>query len=190
MLHLQAQIEIDVPVSDAFRLLCDPARKTELNPQVELIHAIPVTEGVLAPGSRIRYCLRTAGGVRNFHCTVTALVPDRCIEMVSDTQPPFRVRQTLEATLYGCILQHDEWIDAGRDQVQEAGRQRPLAFLLRLMEEAAAHSMPTASQMDDNQQDTLRAELTEALEGWLGNIKHYLESAGQEVPDGDSAIAT
>jgi len=190
MLHLQDQIDIDVPASEAFRLLCDPARKTELHPQVELIQAMLVSDGTLALGSRIHYCLRTPGGIRNFHCTVTAFEADRCIEMVSDTQPPFRVRQTLEPTLYGCTLRHEEWMDAGRNQVQEAGRQRPMAFLLRLMEQAAGHSMPTALEMAATQQDTLRDELQQTLETWLDNIKAHLETASQALPDSNSAIVT
>jgi hypothetical protein len=190
MLHLQSQIELDVPAGQAFALLCDPVRKTELNPQVEAVLAAVLSTGPLGVGSRIHYHLRTATGHRIFNCTVTAFEPDRVLEVVSDTHPPFRARQSLEPTLYGCMLMHEEWIEAGHAQVQAGGRQRPLPFLLRVMEAAVAHSMPTPAEMDLDQQETLKSELQQALDLWLGQIKACLETTHHELPDSNSAMVT
>ena len=190
MLHLQAQIELDVPAGQAFALLCDPVRKTELNPQIEAVLAVVVSTGPLGVGSRIHYRLRTKTGLRTFNCTVTAFEPDRVLEVISDTNPPFRVRQSLEPTLDGCMLMHEEWIKAGHAQVQAGGQQRPLPFLLRVMETAVAHSIPTPAEMDLCQEETLKTELLQTLDDWLGNIKTCLESAHHELPSSDSAVVT
>jgi len=190
MLHLESQIEIDVPAPLAFALLCDPVRKTELNPKVEAVLAANPSTSSLGVGSRIHYRLRTASGYRAFHCTVTAFEPDRLLEVVSDTQPSFRVRQSLEPTLYGCLLRHDEWIDAGRAQIQAGGRERPLPFLLRVLEAAVGHSMPTPEEMEQGQQEILQSELEQSLAEWLTNIKVCLESSSQDLPDSDSAVVT
>lgn len=190
MLHLQSQIEIDVPAGQAFALLCDPVRKSELNPQIEAVLMAAVSAGPLDVGSRFHYRLRTAAGLRAFNCTVTAFEPDRLLEVVSDTTPPFRVRQTLEPTLDGCLLSHDEWIEAGQAQVQAGAQQRPLPFLLRVLEAAVGYSMPTPAELDRGQHDILKNELQRALDTWLDRLKACLESAHHELPDSDSAIVT
>jgi len=190
MLHLQSQIELDVPAGQAFALLCDPVRKSELNPQIEAVLAAVVSSGPLGVGSRIHYRLRTKTGLRTFNCVVATFEPDRVLEVISDTQPPFRVRQSLEPTLYGCTLMHEEWIEAGHAQLQAGGQQRPLPFLLRVMEAAVAHSMPTPAEMELGQQEALKTELQQALDDWLGHIKTSLEATHHELPDGDSAVVT
>jgi len=179
MLHLQSQIDIDVPVGDAFRLLCDPARKAELNPKTGVVHVAVAGGGTLGPGSRVHYRLNTSNGLQSFHCTVTAFIPNRLIEMESDTNPPFRVRQSLEATLYGCRLLHEEWMEIGPAQVQADSRERPLSTLKRLLQEAVGHGMPTPAALSRRQMELLEENLQQTLGEWLANIKASLETAGQ-----------
>ncbi|OGI39751.1 MAG: hypothetical protein A2140_01170 [Candidatus Muproteobacteria bacterium RBG_16_62_13] len=190
MLHLQSQIEIDVPAADTFRLLCDPARKTALNPAIELLSAALVSAGPVGQGSRIHYHLRTGAGVRSFHCTVTAFAPDRLIEMESDTSPPFRVRQTLEATLYGCSLLHEEWLDDGAVALPAQTHEQPLPILKRLLQEAIGHGLPSTTLLRERQREALRDQLLQSLALWLGNIKDALEIASQAAPAENSALAT
>lgn len=190
MLHLQSQIEIDVPAADTFRLLCDPARKAALNPAVELISAAMVSGGSLGPGSRFLYRLRNAAGIRSFHCTVTAFVPNRLIELESDTNPPFRVRQTLEATLYGCLLLHEEWLDDSAVAVPAQTHEQLLPTLKRLLYEAIGHGLPSTDLLRERQREALRDQLLQSLTLWLGNIKDALETASQVALAGNSALAT
>jgi len=189
MLHLRTEIDCDVPVADAFRLLCDPERLMRLNPQVNLLSAAPISAGPLAVGSRLRYCLRVPAGTTSFVAEVTAFVPDRLIEFVSDTQPPFRVRQTLEPTLYGCQLIHEEWLTPDAAQLQAAGEERPLLYLLRMLQAAVGLSRPSGEELEQTRRETLRDELQRALGLWLQNIKDHLEASATPLAHNPSATA-
>jgi len=189
MLHLRTEIECDVPVANAFRLLCDPERLMRLNPRVNLLSATQISAGPLAVGSRLRYCLRVPAGSVSFDTEVTAFVPDQLIEFVSDTQPPFRVRQTLAPTLYGCQLIHEEWLPPDAAQLQAAGEERPLLYLLRMLQVAVGLSRPSDEELEQTQRETLRDELQRALGLWLENIKTYLEAAAASLTHGPSATA-
>jgi len=180
MLHLQSQIDIDVPVGDAFRLLCDPARKAELNPTISVVNATVVGGGTLVHGSRVHYRLNTAAGLQSFTCTVTAFVPNRLIEMESDTHPPFRVRQTLETTLYGCRLVHEEWVKIGAAQIQSESRERPLSTLKRLLQDAIGHGMPTPDALARRQHEILVDQMQQTLAAWLAKMKDHLETATRD----------
>jgi uncharacterized protein YndB with AHSA1/START domain len=188
MLHLQSEIECDVPVADVFRLLCDPVRLTRLNPRVTLLNAAVVSAGPLAAGSRLQYRLRNAAGVVSFGAEVTAFEPGHLIEVVSDTQPPFRVRQTLEPTLHGCQLKHEEWLTPDNAQLQAATAERPLLYLLRMLQHATGLSRPSGEELEQTRSDTLRDEMQRALGVWLQNIKHHLETAAAALTH-DSSVA-
>lgn len=95
-------------------------------------------------GSRLHHCLRVPAGITSFDSEVTAFVPDRLIELVSDTRPPFRVRQTLEPTLYGCQPIHEEWLTPDAAPLQATGEDRPLLYLLRRLRAAIGLSRPRA----------------------------------------------
>jgi len=189
MLHLQAEIECDVPVAEAFRLLCDPARLTRLNPRVKLLNAAVISAGPMAVGSRLRYSLRNVAGVVSFGAEVTAFEPGRLIEVVSDTQPPFRVRQTLEPTLYGCQLRHEEWLTPDSAQLQAATAERPLLYVLRMLQDAAGLSRPSGEELEQTRCDILRDEMQRALGVWLQNIKHHLEAAAAALTQDPSVAA-
>lgn len=190
MLHLQSRIDIDVPAADAFRLLCDPARKAGLNPAIELLSTALVSAGPLGQGSRILYRLRADAGIRSFHCTVTAFAPNRLIEMESDTNPPFRVRQTLETTLYGCSLLHEEWLDDSAVSLPAQAHEQPLPTLKRLLQEAIGHGLPSSDFLRERQREALREQLLQTLAQWLGNIKNTLETASHVALVENSALAT
>lgn len=188
-LHLRSEIDCDVPVADAFRLLCDPARLTRLNPRVKLLSAALISAGPLAMGSRLRYRLRLLSGTASFGTEVTAFVPDRLIEFVSDTQPPFRVRQTLEPTLYGCQLTHEEWLTPDNAQLHAAAEERPLLYLLHMLQDAVGLSRPSGAELEQTQRDTLRAEMQDALGAWLRNIKNHLEADAAALTNDPSVTA-
>lgn len=188
MLHLQSEIECDVPVAEVFRLLCDPARLTRLNPRVRLLNAAVISAGPLAIGSRLRYSLRNAAGVVSFGAEVTAFERERLIEVVSDTQPPFRVRQTLEPTLCGCQLRHEEWLTPDSVQLQVATAERPLLYLLRMLQDATGLFRPSGEELEQTRCDTLRDEMQRALGVWLQNIKNHLETSATVLTH-DSSVA-
>ena len=188
MFHLEARIDIESPASAVFRLLCDPVRMAELNPRVEIVSASVISSGVLGTDSRIHYSLRTRSGLQSFHCTVTTFEQDRVIEMVSDTQPPFRLRQSLEPALHGCTLVHEEWLRLDIRHVQKASQERPLPYLLRLFQAAAGHSIPSDTVLEETQYLALRAEMQEALSLWLINIKMHLETSSVSPIVGGPAL--
>jgi hypothetical protein len=187
MVHLHSEIECDAPVADAFRLLCDPERVTRLNPRVNLLSAEVLSAGSLALGSRLQYRLRLRSRIANLFTEVTAFVPDRLIEYISDTHPPFRVRQTLEPTLDGCRLTHEEWLSPADAQVQSAVAERPLVYLLRMLQSAVGLSRPSDTELEQTQRDTLRDEMQSTLGLWLHNIKHHLETAASSLRHDPSA---
>jgi len=190
MLHLRSEIDCDAPVADAFRLLCDPVRLTRLNPRVKkLLSVAPIPAGPLAVGSRLRYRLRLPAGASSFDAEVTAFVPDQLLEFVSDTQPPFRIRQTLEPTLYGCQLIHEEWLTPDTAQLEAAGQERPLLYLLRMLQTAVGLSRPSGEELEQARRETLHDELQRALRLWLRNIKDHLEAAATLLTHNPSATA-
>lgn len=187
MLHIHSSIEIRASLAEVFRLLCDPERKTRLNPAIELLHAVPVTPGALAVGSRIFYSLRTRQGQHNFHCQVTAFEPNRLIEWVSDTVPSFRVRQTLEPDGQGCRLLHDEWLTVARAEQPAQPSLSELAGLLRRAAGLDAPSMPAPAEEGIAR---LQTTLEQQLGVWLGNIKAQFEGPEESPAATFETIAT
>ncbi len=186
MVHVQATITIQASPAEVFRLLCDPELKTRLNPDVELLHAAPLTPGPMCVGSRIFYSIRVPDGARSFHCEVTAFEHNRLIEWRSDTQPAFRVRQGLEPTSTGCRLVHDEWLDTVAP-APATTRGWSLADIAQAFRQAAGLDMPTLTS--DAETDMQRV-MQERLGVWLENIRAHLETA-RCASDGDiHAIAT
>lgn len=176
MIHIHSSIDIDVAPDAVFDLLCDPERKTALNPKVVVLKARRETAGPVGPGTEFFYSLGGDWGAKSFRCRVTAFAADRMIEVVSDTNPPFRVRQTLEPTLTGCRLVHEEWLDLAPRQAQRAAQENPLFYTLKLLQRAAGLTLPTAHELDLAADDTLTRQMQCDLAVWLGNIKASLEA--------------
>lgn len=190
MLHIQSSIDIETAPAAAFRLLVDAERKARLNPEIEVLNVAQVTDGPLGLGTRVFYSLQTAAGIGNFHCEVVAFEANRLIEWLSDTQPPFRVRQRLEPTATGCRLVHDEWLTV---EVATAAppRRGSLRELLRAFQQAAGIDAPMAAMAPDGSAE-LRDTLQRRLTLWLGNIKACLEATPAENRmdlDGASIVA-
>lgn len=180
MVHVQSSIEIQASLAEVFRLLCEPARKTRLNPEVEVIHAELVTPGPMAVGSRIYYNLRVPGGIRSFHCEVTAYEHNRSVEWLSDTRPSFRVRQSLEPTASGCRLVHDEWLAVAAPAAAKP-RRWSLAEITQAFRQAAGLGMPGVPALIGEPLEEMRAAMQNSLAVWLGNIRRHLEVARGEA---------
>lgn len=183
MVHVQAAIDIQASPAEVFRLLCDPELKTRLNPDVEVLHAAPVTPGPMAVGSRIFYRLRTANGSCEFHCDVSAIESNHMIEWVSDTRPSFRVRQVVEATAGGCRLVHDEWLETAAPAPAKS-RKWSMDEIAQAFQQAAGFEMPAA--VDDTTQRAMQSGLTR----WLENIRAYLEQTRTDAGNDFETILT
>lgn len=177
MLHIQSSIEIAASRAEAFRLLGDAERKARLNPEIEVLNVTQVTDGPLGLGTRIYYSLQTAAGTRNFHCEVVAFELNRLIEWVSDTQPSFRVRQSLEPTATGCRLVHDEWLAV---EVAAPKKTRwSLRHVVEAFEKVSGFDAPSGAPAADAAD--MRAAMQRSLSVWLGNIKSCLEGPCAET---------
>jgi hypothetical protein len=187
MLHIQSSIEIATSLGEAFRLLGDAERKARLNPEIEVLRVSQVTDGPLGVGTRIYYSLQTPAGTRSFHCEVVAFESNRLIEWVSDTQPLFRVRQSLEPTSRGCRLVHDEWLAI---EVVPPRKQRQWSLLdvAQAFEKVAGFDVPAAGA--GGAAGELVDAMQRSLSVWLGNIKSSLEAARPETPIDFTAPST
>jgi len=182
MLHLQSSIEIATSLAEAFRLLADAECKARLNPDIEVLKISQVTDGPIGMGTRTFFSLRTDTGIRNFHCEVVGFEPNRYIEWLSDTQPAFRVRQSLELTATGCLLVHDEWLD--EQPKTPAQDSRGVLFdIADAFQLAASMDISPAPAHAANPSEDLRLHMQERLAVWLANIKSRLE-----VPEGRDAF--
>jgi len=180
MLHIQSSIEIAASLAETFRLLGDAERKARLNPDIKVLNVAQVTDGPLGPGTRIYYSLETPAGIRNFHCEVVAYEPDRLIEWVSDTQPAFRVRQSLEPTETGCRLVHDEWL-AREVAVPKKTRKWSLFDVADAFREASDLDTSPAPAAGGGDEQALLGAMQRSLAVWLGNIKSCLEGPSAET---------
>jgi len=174
MLHIQSSIEIETSLAEAYRLLADSERKARLNPDIEVLKIESVTDGPLAVGTRTFHSLRTANGVQKFHSEVVACETNRYIEWLTDTQPAFRVRQSLELTATGCLLVHEEWLDTQ----PELPAMDSLGVLLEVAEtfrDAASMDLSPRPAHVGDPAEGLRHDMQRSLAAWLANIKSHLE---------------
>jgi len=178
VIHLRSAIDITASLVDAFRLLTDSESKARLNPGVEVISIIREAGTPLAIGARTFFSLRTPEGVQNFNCAVTAFENNHFIEWLSDTQPGFRVRESVEMTATGCRITHEEWFDEFSDE-SAAPAQHVLSEIADAFQLAASMNIgPVAGQLRDPAID-LQKQLEARLSAWLENIKSHLENADQ-----------
>ena len=185
MIHVHATIDIQASPAEVFGLLCDPERKTRLHPEVEVLHAAALTPGPITSGSRIFYRLRTATGVREFHCEISAFEPEHRIEWISDTQPLFRVRQVIEPTATGCRLRHDEWLEGAAPAPAPVNSKWSLAAISETFQHAAGLAM-TFRSPEDEQHEALQR----SLGLWLENIRGSLEMSRTNHGDDLHALTT
>jgi hypothetical protein len=191
MIHIRSSVELAVPPTTLFELLCDPARKASLNPKITVLNATLATPGPVGVGSEFFYSLKIGAGSAAFRCRVTAFEANRLIEVVSDTARPFRVRHAIEPTVNGCRLVHDEWVEAGPAQAPRATREQNAFRFMNIFNRALDHALPTAHDLDIEANQRLSHEMQNDLAVWLANIKTHLEtgSAHSDKTDTDSALA-
>ena len=108
MVHVKETIDIKAEPAQVFALVTDVARKAEIDPNTRVLGVSQETESPVGLGTVFHYRLVIEGKIADYHSTCTAFESGRMIETVSDSQPPFKIRVTVEPTTDGCRLTQEE----------------------------------------------------------------------------------
>lgn len=176
MIVVSRDIDIAAPPERVFALLCDPATRSRLAPDVSPIHVEIEGGGPLALGSRCHFRLQSGARVIDYHTRVTDFRPDRLLVTLSDSTIPFETRMELAPTARGTRLTHTESFEPSEELLREAGSGSSNGKFADLVENLLAFFDAEAlQQARARQEEALTRKLEAKLDRWLAAIRDTLE---------------
>lgn len=175
MVDVKHSVEINSEPETVFSLVTDIPRKARLDPNAKVLGVVQETEGPVAIGTTFHYRLVVEGRIADYRSRCTAFEPGKLIETVSDSDPPFTVRVTVEPLSNGARLTQKESFTVQRIHLRLPTADGWRGKLLRVLfgNRDAIQQDPSASR---DEEARMEAKLKIRLEKWLEAIKLELES--------------
>ncbi len=176
-------IHIAAPVEQVFALLCDPARRAALNPDVTPLQVETDDRQPLHTGSTCRFRLQIGGRIVEYRLHFRAVIPPARIEAVSDTAIIFETIMETKAEAGGTRLTQTEIFEPSDDMLIEAAPPFPAS---RRFSRLIARLLPfldsdSAEDQRARQEAVLKEMLEKKLGIWLVAIRQEMEhSAGTD----------
>ncbi len=174
MLRIQASVDIQVEPAAVFALVTDVARKARLEPNASALAVGQETEGPVDVGTVFHYRLAIEGKIADYRTRCVAFKPGRMMETVSDSDPPFRIRVTVEPVPGGARLTQEESFSLPvlRVPVPRAGGWPGRLLRFVFGKEDFIVQDPESVAEEEAQ---MVAKLEPRLAEWLNAIKTHLE---------------
>ncbi len=177
MVRFSRSVLVRTDPGRVFALVTDAARKARLNPGAEVIQVEQETPGSIGTGTVIRFVLRFGGRVIDYRSRCVSFEPGRLIETISDTDPSFSVRVTVEAEGDQTRLTQEEWFEfsrASRPPVERKGR---VGLLTKIAAAIHGHASAQPQALTREQEAEVETKLGSQLVCWLEAIRTHLEAA-------------
>lgn len=178
MIVVSRSIHIEAPVERVFTLMCDPAARARLNPDVKPIRVEIESGRPLAQGSVCHFRLQVGDRIADYRIRIVEFITGRRIVSVSDSAVPFEVCLETDPENGGTRLTQTERFEASEEMLDKAvadrATQRVLGFAYRLY---LAFDTDTALRLKQREEELLTRKLEATLDRWLASIKRHLERA-------------
>ncbi len=175
MVEVEQSVDIDADPGEVFALVTDVARKARLNPSVRVLDVIQETEGPIGIDTTFHYRLVAEGKIRDYRSRCVAFTPGRMMETISDSEPPFTVRVTVEPLAAGARLTQTESFSLPQIRIPLPTADGWRGTLLRILF-GKRDSIGQDSGVVEAEEAQLAAKLQPRLLNWLQAIKRELES--------------
>ena len=177
MVVVSGSIHIDAPVARVFALMCDPAARSRLHPDVTPIQVEIEGGGLMAVGRNCHFRLRMEGRVVDYRTRVTEFEPNRLLLTVSDSAVPFETRIETWPENNGTRLTQTEQFEATDEMLIGTAESEPSrSFLSWLEPMLPLVDVDYARSVRKRQELALSRKLEEKLGRWLMAVKRELES--------------
>lgn len=170
-------IHIATPVERVFALMCDPAARARLNPQVTPLRVEIENDICLMEGSICHFRVQLNQRIVDYRTQVREFVPQRRIVSVSDTAVPFEITIETAPENGGTRLTQSERFEPTEDMLLAAGDGTWL--VRRLPKILWWIDSDYALSERERQEQRLREKLEANLAQWLSAIRSHLEAAGR-----------
>lgn len=177
MVVVSGSIHINAPVERVFALMCDPAARSRLHPDVTPIHVEIEGGGPLAVGRTCRFRLRMEGRVVDYRTRVVEFERNRMLRTVSDSAVPFETRIETWPEDHGTRLTQTEQFEATDEMLIGTAESEPSRSLLSWLEPLLPLvDAEYARGVRKRQELALSGKLEEKLGRWLMAVRRELES--------------
>jgi hypothetical protein len=178
-LTFSATVEIKAEPAEVFAVVSDLRRKALLNPNIQVIRVELEGEEPVREGSIFYHRFQRGTRILEYRSQCVRLVFPRLFETRSETDPPFKVRVTLEPTSAGCKLTQEETaevtaglLDAFEPTPTKLPSFRDIITLFALF----PSTRPIESEFRALQHERVTQKLTGELQCWLDTIRAHLEA--------------
>lgn len=179
-LTLSAKVEIRAEAAEVFAVVSDLRRKARLNPNIQVIRVELEGDEPVREGSVFYHRFQKGKRIMEYRSRCVRFAPPWLFESRSETDPPFRVRVTVEPTPAGCRLTQEEVVEVTPellDALEPAPTKvrtfRDIVELLALFPSVR----PLGSELVALQRERVVRKLTAELRSWLDAIRGHLEAA-------------
>jgi hypothetical protein len=177
MVVVSGSIYIRAPVERAFALMCDPAARSRLQPDVKPLQVEIEGGGPLAVGRSCRFRLEIEGRIVDYRTRVTEFEPNRLLLTMSDSAVPFETRIETRPESDGTRLTQTERFEPTDEMlIETAESETSRNFLSWLEPILPLVDVDYARSVRKRQELELTHELEEKLGRWLLAVKRELES--------------
>lgn len=177
MVVVSGSIHIRAPVEQVFALMCDPAARSRLHPDVKPLRVEVEGGQPLAVGRVCHFRLQMDGRTVDYRTRVTEFEPNRLLVTMSDSAVPFETRIETRPESDGTRLTQTEQFEA-TDEMLIATAESPSTrnFLSWLEPLLPLVDVDYARGMRRRQELALTRKLEDKLGRWLQAVKRELES--------------
>lgn len=170
-------IHIAAPVERVFALLCDPALRARLNPNVKPLQAEIENGGAMRAGSVCHFRLEVGARIIDYHTRVLEFLPNRRIVARSDTVVPFETSTDTEPEDGGTRLTHTEEFEATDEMLLSTAPDRRTGLWQQWINRWLPFlDFDNAHRVHAEREKLLEDKLGENLERWLLAIRQHLEA--------------
>ncbi len=175
MVCVEESVDIGAEPEAVFSLMTDVARKARLDPNVHVLSVGQETEGPVGIGTVFHYRLVIEGKIADYRSTCIACEPERMMETLSDTAPPFKIRVTVEPIPGGtCLTQAESFtLPAAYMPLPRAKGWLGKVFRFLFGKGDAITQSPESVADEEARMET---KLKPRLATWLNSIKAHLET--------------
>lgn len=176
-LIVSRSVHIAAPVERVFALLCDPALRARLNPNVKPLQVEIEDDGVLRAGSVCHFRLEAGGRIIDYHTRVVEFVPNRRIVARSDTAVPFEITAETDPEDGGTRLTHTEAFEATDAMLLSAAPDRRTGRWQQWIDRWLPFlDLDSSRHVHAEREQLLETRLGKNLEDWLSAIRQHLET--------------
>ncbi len=177
MVVVTGSIHINAPVERVFALMCDPAARSRLHPDVTPLQVEIEGGGPIAVGRTCHFRLRMEGRVVDYRTRVTEFEPNRLLLTVSDSAVPFETRIETHPEDHGTRLTQTERFEATDEMLIDTAETETSRSVMNWLEPMLPlMDVEYARSVRKRQELALSRKLEEKLGRWLMAVKRELEA--------------